>query len=56
LGPEADAVSVVEAIERHAGRPLGLRKILLDERPRTEAGLVYWAQQIDKLEKEATSR
>ena len=56
LGPEADAVSVVEAIERHAGRHLGLRKILLEERPRTEAGLVYWAQQIDKLEKEATSR
>lgn len=54
LGPDATAEAVVDAAARHGTRqPAELRRIMLEYRPRTEGELVQWAQQIDKLEKEA---
>lgn len=54
LGPDATAEAVVDAAARHGTRQAAeLRKVLLEYRPQTEGQLVQWAQQIDKLEKEA---
>lgn len=57
LGTEADANAVVDAASRRLGRrPQEIRALLVDGRPQDEGQLVQWAQQIEKLEEEATAR
>lgn len=56
LGPEATADDVAGAVARFLGRSAHDVKQLLNERPRTEARLVVWAQELHTLEKEVSSR
>lgn len=57
LGPTASAQEVVQAAARHGNRPAGeLADILIHARPATDASLLRWAQDLDSLEKEVTSR
>ncbi|MBO1266823.1 DUF4350 domain-containing protein [Arthrobacter cavernae] len=57
LGAEADADAVVDAVSRRLGRPpQEIRTVLVDHRPQSEGQLVQWAQQIERLEEEATAR
>jgi hypothetical protein len=56
LGPGATADDTAEATARLLNRPLQDIKQLLNERPRSEARLVAWSQELDTLEKEVNSR
>ncbi|MFJ4207161.1 DUF4350 domain-containing protein [Paenarthrobacter sp. NPDC089675] len=57
LGAGASADAVVEALERHLGRPVPeLRSTALDSHPRSEQQLVLWAQEIDRIEQEAIAQ
>ncbi|MFJ5954958.1 DUF4350 domain-containing protein [Paenarthrobacter sp. NPDC092416] len=57
LGTEATAETVLDAVTRRLGTsPPEVRAILLDYRPQTEGHLVQWAQQIERMEQEATTR
>ncbi|WP_104042352.1 DUF4350 domain-containing protein [Arthrobacter sp. ZGTC412] len=56
LGPGATADGTAEAAARFLDRPPHGIKQLLDERPRNEARLVAWSQELDTLEKEVNSR
>lgn len=56
LGPGATADETAEATARFLGRPSHDIKQLLNERPRSEARLVAWSQELDTLEKEVNSR
>lgn len=57
LGAEADADAVVDAVSRRLGRPpQEIRTALVEHQPHNEGQLVHWAQQIERLEEEATAR
>ncbi|VXB56877.1 conserved hypothetical protein [Arthrobacter sp. 9AX] len=56
LGPGATADDAAEAVARYLGRPPHEIKQLLNEHPRSEARLVAWAQDLNTLEKEVSSR
>lgn len=56
LGPSATADDTAEATARFLDRPSQDIKQLLNERPRSEARLVAWSQELDTLEKEVSSR
>ncbi|MDQ0922815.1 hypothetical protein QF038_001323 [Pseudarthrobacter sp. W1I19] len=56
LGPEATADEAAEAVARFLSRPSQGIKELLNEHPPTEARLVAWAQELNTLEKEVSSR
>ncbi len=56
LGPGATADGTAEAAARFLDRPPHDIKQLLNERPRNEARLVAWSQELDTLEKEVNSR
>ncbi|MEV7604652.1 DUF4350 domain-containing protein [Paenarthrobacter sp. NPDC089322] len=57
LGADATAESIVDAVARHSTRPSPeLRTLLLDVTPQTEGHLVQWAQQMERIEQEATAR
>jgi hypothetical protein len=57
LGMDATPEAIVDASSRHVERPVtDLRSVLLDFRPDNEGQLVQWAQQIERIEQEATTR
>lgn len=56
LGAEATAGDVAEAAARQLGRPATEISSLVQEQPATEARLVQWAQELDKLENEVRTR
>jgi hypothetical protein len=56
LGPATTADEAAEAVARFLDRPAHTIKQLLNEHPRTEARLVAWAQELNTLEKEVSSR
>lgn len=56
LGGDVAADGVIEATARHLGQPREQTAELLNATPRTEAQLVHWAQQLERLEKEVTPR
>jgi hypothetical protein len=56
LGPAATADDVADAAARFLARPLHDISQLLNEHPRSEARLVAWAQELNTLEKEVSSR
>ncbi|MET4539708.1 hypothetical protein ABIE37_001482 [Arthrobacter bambusae] len=57
LGVDATPEAIVDASARHVGRPASeVRSVLLDVRPDNEGQLVQWAQQIERIEQEATAR
>lgn len=56
LGPDAEAGAVIEAAARHLDRDPEQLALVLNARPRAEAGLVHWGQQLDRLEKEVQAR
>ncbi|MEJ1113880.1 DUF4350 domain-containing protein [Paenarthrobacter sp. CCNWLY172] len=57
LGADATPEAIVDASARHVERPASeVRSVLLDIRPENEGQLVQWAQQIERIEQEATAR
>lgn len=56
LGPHVTADDVAEAAARQLGRPATEITSLLHEQPGTEARLVQWSQELDKLENEVRTR
>jgi hypothetical protein len=57
LGADAGKDSIVAAAAHHLGRPAPeVRSILIDFMPDNEGQLVQWAQQIERIEQEATAR
>lgn len=56
LGAGAEARDVVSAAARYLGRPVADTDALLNAHPRTETGLVHWAQELYRLEKEVNAR
>ncbi|MGA8788654.1 MAG: DUF4350 domain-containing protein [Paenarthrobacter sp.] len=57
LGVDAAPEAIVDASARHVERPASeVRSVLLDVRPDNEGQLVQWAQQIERIEQEATAR
>ncbi|SDW31062.1 protein of unknown function [Arthrobacter sp. cf158] len=57
LGADAGKDSIVAAAAQHLGRPAPeVRSILIDFMPADEGQLVQWAQQIERIEQEATAR
>ncbi|MDV8146523.1 DUF4350 domain-containing protein [Arthrobacter sp. B10-11] len=56
LGPDAESTAIVHGAARHLGRTPEEMAQVLEARPRTESGLVRWAQQLESLEKEVTAR
>ncbi len=57
LGADATPEAIVDASARHVERPASeVRSVLLDVRPDNEGQLVQWAQQIERIEQEATAR
>ena len=56
LGGDVEADGIIEATARYLGHPREQTAALLNARPRTEAQLVHWAQELDRLEKEVTPR
>lgn len=57
LGTEATPEAIVDASAGHMGQPAPeVRFVLLDFRPENEGQLVQWAQQIERIEQEATTR
>lgn len=56
LGAHATADDVAEAAARQLGRPATEISRLVQEQPATEARLVQWSQELDKLENEVRTR
>ncbi|MGO4434157.1 DUF4350 domain-containing protein [Paenarthrobacter sp. RAF9] len=57
LGAHATAEAIVDACSNRLGRPAPeVRSVLIDAIPATEGQLVQWAQQIERIEEEATAR
>lgn len=57
LGADATVEAIVDAVARRLARPdPELGGILIDYSPTTEGQLVQWAQQIERIEQEATAR
>ncbi|WP_258802678.1 DUF4350 domain-containing protein [Pseudarthrobacter sp. NS4] len=56
LGPGATADSIIDAAARLLGRPAAEVRDLVNHQPGTEARLVAWAQELNNLEKEVSSR
>lgn len=56
LGPDAGAAAISDAAARHLDRSPESVSGILDAEPRTEADLVRWAQQLERLEKEVHAR
>ncbi len=56
LGPNATAEDVAEAAARQLGRRVADISQLVQEQPATEARLVQWSQELDKLENEVRTR
>jgi hypothetical protein len=56
LGPDAESAAIVDAAARHLGRTTEQTAGVLEASPRTESELVRWAQQLDTLEKEVSTR
>lgn len=57
LGADASAQTVADAVARHVTRPQpDVFRILVDEQPATDTELLRWAQLLEELEKEATTR
>ncbi|MFW0774579.1 DUF4350 domain-containing protein [Paenarthrobacter nitroguajacolicus] len=57
LGADATPEAVVDATARHvAGAAHEVRLVLIDFKPESEGQLVQWAQQIERIEQEATAR
>ncbi|MET3903774.1 DUF4350 domain-containing protein [Paenarthrobacter sp. 4246] len=57
LGVDATPEAIVDASARHVERPASeVRSVLLDVRPDNEGQLVQWAQQIERIEQEATAQ
>ncbi|XAS70829.1 DUF4350 domain-containing protein [Micrococcaceae bacterium Sec5.1] len=57
LGTDATAEVIVDAVARRLGRQApAIRWSLIDSKPQTEGQLVQWAQQIERIEQEATAR
>ena len=56
LGPGAGADAVIEAAARHLDRPAAVVRDLVNHRPGSESQLVAWAQELNTLEKEVSSR
>ena len=56
LGPGAGAEDVIAAAARLLGRDPAVVRVLVNERPATEARLVAWSQAMDKLEKEVMTQ
>ncbi|MDF2049222.1 DUF4350 domain-containing protein [Arthrobacter sp. Cr_A7] len=55
-GPGATAEHTIDAAARLLGRPSAEVRDLVNHHPRTEARLVAWAQELNNLEKEVSSR
>lgn len=56
LGPGAGAEDIIAAAARLLGRDPAAVRVLVNERPATEARLVAWSQAMDKLEKEVMTQ
>ncbi|WP_411373741.1 DUF4350 domain-containing protein [Arthrobacter sp. MPF02] len=56
LGPGATADEVIDAAARYLGRSAADVRGLVNDRPGTESRLVAWAQEMNNLEKEVSSR
>ncbi|HYH77938.1 MAG TPA: DUF4350 domain-containing protein [Arthrobacter sp.] len=56
LGPAASADDVALAASRILGRPDGGIRELINKHPPTEASLVRWSRELDKLENEVRAR
>lgn len=56
LGPGATAEDMIAGAARLLGRDAAGVRMLVNERPKTEARLVAWSQALDKLEKEVMTR
>ena len=57
LGTDATGEAIIDAVARRLGRQApAIRWALIDSRPQTEGQLVQWAQQIERIEQEATAR
>ncbi|MGO4143773.1 DUF4350 domain-containing protein [Paenarthrobacter sp. YAF11_1] len=57
LGVDATPEAIVDASARQVERPASeVSSVLLDARPDNEGQLVQWAQQIERIEQEATAR
>ncbi|MEV7661000.1 DUF4350 domain-containing protein [Paenarthrobacter sp. NPDC089316] len=57
LGADATTEAVVDASARHLERPAPeIRSVLVDFMPGTEGQLVQWAQELERMEKEAKTR
>ncbi|WP_240720839.1 DUF4350 domain-containing protein [Pseudarthrobacter sp. NamE2] len=56
LGPGATADEVIDAVARHLGRSAADVRGLVNDQPGTEPRLVAWAQGLNNLEKEVSSR
>ncbi|MGR0159487.1 DUF4350 domain-containing protein [Paenarthrobacter nitroguajacolicus] len=57
LGADATTEAILDATARHvAGPAQELRFVLIDFMPDSEGQLVQWAQQIERIEQEATAR
>ncbi|WP_159707549.1 DUF4350 domain-containing protein [Arthrobacter sp. 18067] len=57
LGADATKDAIVDACAQHMERPAAdLRSVLIDFMPENEGQLVQWAQKIERIEQEATTR
>ncbi|WP_454811042.1 DUF4350 domain-containing protein [Paenarthrobacter nitroguajacolicus] len=57
LGADTTAEAIVDATARHAAQSTQeVRFVLIDFMPESEGQLVQWAQQIERIEQEATAR
>ncbi|MCD4849271.1 DUF4350 domain-containing protein [Arthrobacter sp. AK01] len=57
LGADATKDAIVDACAQHLERPAAdIRSVLIDFLPENEGQLVQWAQQIERIEQEATAR
>ncbi len=57
LGTDAAGEAIIDAVARRLGRQApAIRWALIDSKPQTEGQLVQWAQQIERIEQEATAR
>jgi len=57
LGADATTEAILDACSHRLGRPAPeIRSVLIDAMPANEGQLVQWAQQIERIEEEATAR
>lgn len=57
LDADTTAEAIVDATARHAAQSTQeVRFVLIDFMPESEGQLVQWAQQIERIEQEATAR